>query len=55
MSMHPELVRGLVTACLDQVPQSLRRQLASKDEAKRIKAEDAVAAMIVVAIAKGGG
>lgn len=50
MSVHPELARAIVTACLDQVPQNLRRHLASKDEAKRIKAEDAVAAMIVVAL-----
>lgn len=51
MSMHPELVRAIVTACLDTVPGTLRRQLLSKNEAKRTKAEDAVAAMIVVALA----
>ncbi len=50
--MHPELVRAIVTACLAKTPNGARRQLASKDEAKRIKAEDTLTAMIVVALAE---
>lgn len=48
--MHPDLVHAIILAALVKLPDGTKRRLISKDAARRMKAEDAVAASIVVAL-----
>jgi hypothetical protein len=48
--MHPDLVHVIILAALVKLPDGTKRRLTSKDAARRTKAEDAVAASIVVAL-----
>jgi hypothetical protein len=50
--MHPDLVHAIVLATLVKLPDGTKRRLTSKDTARRAKAEDAIAASIVVALAQ---
>lgn len=50
MKAHPYLIRAIVLNCLLAAPGHAKRQLDSKDLAKRTRAEDALAARIVVAL-----
>ena len=50
--MHPDLTHAIVLAALAKLPQATKRSLTSKDAARRTKAEDVVAASIVVALAQ---
>lgn len=51
--MHPDLVRAIVLAAIVKLPEATKRQLVSKIPGRREKAEDLVAAAIVVALARG--
>lgn len=51
MAAHPDLIRAVVLASLVATSDHLRRQLVSKDLTKRTRAEDLLAAKIVVALA----
>lgn len=50
--MHPDLVRAIVLAAIVKLPEATKRQLVSKIPERREKAEDLVAAAIVVALAQ---
>lgn len=50
MRINPELARAIVAAAVAQTPDWARRELASKVESKRNRAEDALVARIVVAL-----
>jgi hypothetical protein len=50
--MHPDLVHAIVLAALLKLPDGTKRRLTSKEAARRAKAEDIVAANIVVALAQ---
>ena len=52
MNAHPELIRATVLAALASSPDWTKRQLVSKDAAKRERAEDVLTAKIVVALAR---
>jgi len=52
MSGDPELVRAIVLAALVKAPDRIKRQLVSRNEARRARAEDAVTAIIVAALAQ---
>lgn len=51
MTMHPDLVHAVVLAALARVPDGTKRKLASKVPEHRDRAEDTIAASIVVALA----
>ena len=53
MNMQPDLVRAIVLAALVKVPDGTKRRLVSKVPERREKAEDVIAASIVVALAQG--
>lgn len=55
MTTHPDLLRAVVLAGLVAAPDHAKRQLVSRDFAKRSRAEDALAARIVVALSQVGG
>lgn len=50
MAAHPDLIRAIVLASLVATPDHVKRRLASKDAVKRERAEDQLAARIVVAL-----
>lgn len=52
MAAHPDLIRAIVLASLVATPDHVKRQLVSKDSGKRARAEDALAARIVVALSQ---
>lgn len=52
MSSDPALIRAIVLAALVKTPDRTKRQLVSKVEARRERAEEALTARIVVALAR---
>ena len=55
-AMHPFLAKAILTASLASVPEAIRRDLSSRDEASRRKAEyDIVSKLVVVLYSKCDG
>lgn len=54
MKAHPDLLRAIVLNCLVAAPLHTKRQLVSADVVKRARAEDALAARIVLALSQEG-
>lgn len=50
MKAHPDLVRAIVLNCLVSTPEHAKRQLLSRDLTRRVRAEDALTARIVLAL-----
>lgn len=50
--MHPDLVHAVVLAALIKAPDGTKRSLVSSVPRRRQKAEDVIAASIVVALAQ---
>jgi hypothetical protein len=55
MNAPPDLLRAVVLACVVAAPDHTKRQLLSRDIAKRSRAEDALAARFMVALSQVGG
>jgi len=54
MTKHPELMKATVLAALVTAPDWTKRQLVSKDAARRERAEEVIAARITVALSQLG-
>jgi|TARA_R100000329_G_C7441584_1_gene155260 hypothetical protein len=52
MTMHPDLVKAIVLAAITRMPNHSKRQLASSVQERREKAEDALAACVVVELSR---
>ncbi|MFI8667361.1 hypothetical protein ACIGGE_13090 [Qipengyuania sp. NPDC077410] len=52
MTAHPDLLRAVVLAAIVSTPDHSKRQLVSKMQGRREKAENALAAKIVIALSQ---
>tara|TARA_R100001129_G_scaffold160778_1_gene125465 strand:- start:208 stop:372 length:165 start_codon:yes stop_codon:yes gene_type:complete len=52
MTMHPDLMNAIVLAAIVKMPNHSKRQLVSTVQERREKAEDALAACVVVELSR---
>ena len=52
MTMHPDLMKAIVLAAIIRMPDPSKRQLVSTVQQRREKAEDALAACVVVELSR---
>jgi hypothetical protein len=50
--MHPDLIHAIILAAIVTLPENTKRQLVSKVPERRSRAEDAIVASILVALAQ---
>jgi hypothetical protein len=50
MTMHPDLLQAIILSAIVRMPEATKKQLTSSAQAKRERAEELLAASILVAI-----
>lgn len=52
MTMHPDLMKAIILAAITKTPDHAKRQLASTVQQRRERAEEALAASIVIELSQ---